>query len=106
VSQGKAGVELSIAAAEARGERVIGREVTIDTAAGRVRVDLAVRDAAGNLKFIDSKNGRFAGLTPNQAKAYPVIESFGGIPRGQRAAEAGLEPGAPIGPTPVQIDPW
>ena len=106
VAKGERGVQASIAASEARGESVLGREITVDTASTRVRPDLLVRDADGNLKFIDSKNGPTAGLTKNQKVGYPELETSGGIPRGGNAAAAGLEPGVPIPPTPVQIDHW
>jgi hypothetical protein len=106
VLQGQAGVARSIAAAEARGETVLGREITVDTTGARTRPDLLVQDAEGNLKFIESKNGPFASLTPNQEAAFPLLVSEGGVPRGMNAARAGLEPGVPIGPIPVQIDWW
>ena len=106
VAKGERGVQASIDAAEQRGETVLGREITIDTNSTRVRPDILVRDADGNLKFIDSKNGPSAGLTKNQKVGYPELETSGGIPRGGNAAAAGLEPGVPIPPTPVQIDHW
>jgi hypothetical protein len=106
VLKGQAGVERSVLAAEARGETVIGREITMETSAGRTRPDLVVRDAQGNLKFIESKCGPSACLTPNQRAGFPLIESSGGIPRGANAGLAGLPPGEPIGPTPVQVDWW
>ncbi|WP_186812730.1 hypothetical protein, partial [Cellulomonas composti] len=106
VLKGEAGVQRSIAAAEARGETVLGREITMDTTAGRVRPDILVRDAEGNLKFIESKNGPSASLTPNQTVGYPILRSEGGIPRGGNASRAGLTPGEPIGPIPVQEDWW
>lgn len=84
---------------------MLGREVTIETESGvRTRPDLLVRDAEGNLKFIESKNGPGARYTPNQRDAFPQLESTGGIPRGANAADAGLNPGEPIGPIPVQTD--
>ena len=106
VAKGERGVQASVAAAEARGETVLGREVTMDTAQGRVRPDLLVRDANGDLKFIDSKNGPSAGLTTNQKVGYPELRANGGVPAGRNAEAAGLVPGVPIGPTPVQIDHW
>ena len=78
----------------------------METTAGRTRPDLLVRDADGNLRFIESKNGPYARLTPNQRAGFPLLESEGGIPRGMRALEAGLTPGEMTGPIPVQIDWW
>jgi RHS repeat-associated protein len=43
VIKGTSGVEKSIAAAEARGETILGREITMDTTGGRTRPDLLVR---------------------------------------------------------------
>ena len=106
VLKGEAGVARSIAAAEARGETVLGKEITMQTAGGRTRPDLLVRDAQGNLKFIESKCGPGACLNPNQAGRFPELQQSGGIPRGGNAAGAGLTPGRPIGPTPVQVDYW
>ncbi len=104
--KGASGVAQSVAAAEARGETVLGREITMQTAGGRTRLDLLVRDAQGALKFIESKNGPSAGLNSNQAARIPELQQSGGIPRGGNAAAAGLPPGTPVGPTPVQVDNW
>ena len=104
VLKGQAGVERSAAAAEARGETILGREITVDTAAARTRIDLATKTPSGNLKFIECKTGPCAGLTPNQRAALPEIQSKGGIPRGANAAKAGLKPGEPIGPTEVVVE--
>lgn len=78
----------------------------MDTAGGRTRPDLLVRDAQGNLKFIESKCGPGACLSPNQSVRFPELQQSGGIPRGGNAGKAGLSPGQPIGPTPVQVDWW
>lgn len=78
----------------------------MDTSAARVRPDILVQDGEGNLKFIESKNGPFASLTPNQQVGYPLLESEGGTPAGMNALNAGLAPGVSIGPIPVQIDWW
>lgn len=106
VLKGQEGVERSIAAAEARGETVVGREVTVETTDARTRPDLLVRDSGGNLKFIESKNGKYTELTPNQSSGFPLIASEGGIARGLRAMQAGLTPGEATGPIEVQIDWW
>jgi hypothetical protein len=99
-------VAQSIAAAQARGETVLGREITMQTAGGSTRPDLLVRDAQGNLTFIESKCGPGARVNTNQAARFPELQQSGGIPRGGNAAAAGLTPGRPIGPTPVQVDYW
>jgi len=106
VLQGEAGVARSIAAAEARGETVLGREITMQTSGGRTKPDILVRDAQGNLKFIESKCGPGACLNTNQKYRFPELQQSGGIPRGKNAAAAGLTPGQPMGPTPVQVDYW
>jgi RHS repeat-associated protein len=106
VLKGQAGVAQSVAAATARGEQVLGSEITV--AAGNVttRPDLLVRQANGALKFIESKCGGGACLSPNQRAGFPVIEAGGAVPRGANAAAAGLKPGQPLGPTEVQVDWW
>lgn len=104
VLKGQAGVERSVAAAEARGETVIGREITVDTPVARTRIDLATKTREGSLKFIECKNGPCADLTPGQRAAFPEIRSQGGVPRGANAAKAGLKPGEPIGPTQVVVE--
>ncbi len=104
VLNGQAGVERGVARAQARGEVVLGREITIETPIGRTRPDLLTRTPAGNLRFVECKNGPCASLTTRQKKAFPLIERQGGIPRGGNAAAAGLEPGVPIGPTRILIE--
>jgi RHS repeat-associated protein len=104
VLKGQAGVERSVAAAQARGETIVGREITVDTPAGRTRLDLAAKTPQGSLKFIECKNGPCAGLTPNQKAALPEIRNTGGVPRGKNAAKAGLKPGEAIGPTEVVVE--
>ena len=105
VDKGKEGVENSILGAEARGETVLGREVTLVTRSGRrTRVDLMVRDSNGKLKIIESKNGPHAELNPNQRAALEEIERYGARAVGKNAANAGLS--NEIGPTSVQVDRW
>jgi len=104
VLKGAQGVERSVAAAEARGESIVGREITVDTPAARTRIDLATKTPEGRLRFIECKNGPCAELTANQRAAFPEIRSQGGVPRGANAAKAGLTPGEPIGPTEVLVE--
>jgi len=90
VNAGKVGVALSIAEHEALGQKLLGTEITVDTVAGRVRLDAVFRDQKGRLVFVDAKNGPHAGLTKNQRVAYPAIEMFGGSFVGGNARKAGL----------------
>ncbi len=103
VLKGQAGVERAIAEIEAEGGTILGREITIEAGGVRTRPDLYVKTAAGKTQFVEVKNGPGAGLTTNQKVAFPAIESTGGIPRGGNAAAAGLPPGEPIPPTPVEV---
>ncbi|MFT3838512.1 MAG: RHS repeat-associated core domain-containing protein [Myxococcaceae bacterium] len=101
VRQGAAGVARAVADLEGAGGRVLGREVTIESGGVRTRPDLFVELPSGQQVFLEIKTGPSAGLTPNQAAAFPKIWTQGGVPRGANAAAAGLTPGVPIGPTPV-----
>lgn len=82
---------------------MIGTEITIDTSAGTVRLDVGSRTPQGGLRLIDSKKGPKAGLTKNQKVGYPALEKEGGMPRGPRAQGAGLTD-EPLPPTKVIID--
>jgi hypothetical protein len=103
VVKGQQGVVKSANAAQARGETILGYEITIDVSTGRIRGDIIVRDAQG-LKLIESKNGPGAKLTPNQAAAFPILPSQGGVGRGGNAQRAGLS--GNLGPLRVHIDWW
>ena len=90
------------------GGRVLGREVAIKSGGVRTRPDLYVELPNGQRAFIEVKTGPGAGLTPNQATAFPKIRDLGGVPEGANSEAAGLAPGVPIGPTPVWVvhQPW
>jgi RHS repeat-associated protein len=103
VLRGQAGVERAIAEYEAEGGSILGREITIDTSAARTRLDFVGRNKAGELEFVEVKNGPTARLSTNQELAIPVIRAQGGIPRGANAIRAGLDVGKPLPPTPVRI---
>ncbi len=105
VNKGKVGVQKSRAASAARGERFLGSEVTFDTSAGRIRGDSLVRRGK-SLKLIESKAGPHARVSRNQEAGFAALQKGGGIPRGNRAKEAGLTPDVPIGPVRVQVDKW
>jgi hypothetical protein len=114
-AKGDIGVARSIEAAMARGETVIGQQVSVTVqlpngATIDVIVDLVVRTPSGQIKFIDAKYGPGARLTENQVPGYPIVRTQGGIPHGPNAEAAlgptGWQPGQPIGPTEVQVDWW
>jgi len=103
VLQGQAGVTRAIGEIEAGGGTILGREITLQAGTVRTRPDLLVRNADGSISFVEVKSGAGAALTPNQNAGFPIIQSGGAVPRGANAAAAGLEVGAPLPPTPVQV---
>lgn len=107
-NRGAIGEDVSAVYLRMQGKTVLGRHPTVYSGGTNTRVvpDLAARDPDGTLRFIDAKTGPNAGLTPNQRVGYPEIRTQGGVPRGNNAAEAGLQPGRRIGPTPVDIHRW
>src|SRR6185312_3267372 len=102
VLQGQRGVATATGMIEGEGGEVLGSEITIDAGGVRARPDLVIRDANGNLQFVEVKTGG-ATLTPNQQVVYPLIEQGGAVPAGGNAAAAGLTPGVPLPPTPVRV---
>ncbi len=58
VAKGQVGVAKSRAAAEARGDTIIGEEVTFDAGGVRTRVDLLVETKNGQMIAIDAKRSR------------------------------------------------
>jgi RHS repeat-associated protein len=102
VLQGQRGVATAIAIIESEGGEVLGSEITIDAEGVRARPDLVVRNANGDLQFVEVKTGGGT-LTPNQEIVYPLIERGGAVPAGANAAKAGLTPGVPLPPTPVRV---
>jgi hypothetical protein len=93
------------AVVELRGEglEVAGREVTVETAVGRARLDLVTRDPQGRFSFAEVKNGPTAKLTANQRMVHEEIRTGGFIPRGESAARAGFNVGEPYGPYSVRL---
>src|SRR5690242_17685413 len=56
-----------------------GREVTIDTEGGRIRVDGIVKDLeTGEVFCVECKSSATAPLTPNQQTGIPALELGGG----------------------------
>ena len=115
VLAGQAGVRLAAAGLESAGFMVRGSEITMEAAGLRTRIDLFVRAPEGGglvpgtstrvnpLQefFVEVKTGPTARLSPNQRALFPEIREYGGIPRGARAAEAGLTVGK--GDTPYEV---
>jgi hypothetical protein len=108
VYQGQAGVKQAIADLESSGGRVMGYEITLDVNKVRTRLDLFVKLPNGKNVFLEIKTGPEARLTPNQTAAFPGIRQGGAIPAGQRASDALLDTGVPLGPTEVWVvnEPW
>ncbi|WP_181075106.1 nuclease-related domain-containing protein, partial [Rathayibacter iranicus] len=107
VNKGKRGVQASIEALEARGDTLVGKEITIDVGGVRTRMDILARTPSGELYFIEAKNGLFAKLTKNQQIAFDLIrQGKGAIPAGHNAQIAGLEPGKPLEAMEIKEDRW
>jgi RHS repeat-associated protein len=90
VLQGQAGVRAIQADLEAQGWSFQGREVTVVTPVGRVRVDLVMRDQAGELHYIEVKNGMNAELARNQNRNFPYLANGDAIAVGANAEKAGF----------------
>ncbi|KZX19699.1 hypothetical protein EV639_1182 [Rathayibacter tanaceti] len=107
VAKGQRGVQASIEALEARGDTLVGTEITLIVGGVRTRIDILAMTPSGELYFIEAKNGRHAKLTKNQEFAYPLIRAGGSaIPAGRKAEGAGLELGKPLDAMVVRVDPW
>ncbi len=68
----------------------------------RVRLDAMGRDDTGALRLTDFKSSPTAGLTPNQAAGYPLLEQYGGKVVGNSGG-TDYPAGFPIPPTHVDI---
>ncbi len=97
VNKGKVGEALSEKEALAAGEKIRGKQVTLELPSGkRARPDLLTETEQGELKVREAKNGPTAKLTPGQTELKQTTQSGGSvIPRGANAKAAGLEPGKP-----------
>jgi len=100
---GTEGEDQVIRELEAKGAKVLGREITLQTTAGVTRVDMVIKNAEGGLEVVEVKNGVSARLTPRQQAAFVSIQQSGAEPRGVNATRAGLPVGRQMGPTPVRI---
>jgi len=75
VLKGVEGLEKATAEIEAEGGQVLGKEITVETSAGRARVDLAYKDSSGKLVLGEAKNGPTATLNPNQKSVYQALKN-------------------------------
>ncbi len=83
--KGEAGVNRAIEEYTADGAKFLEKEVTLDVHGTRVRVDAAF-EKNGEIILMEVKNGKYAGFTPNQFKAYPeMMFQIPVIPRGMNA---------------------
>jgi RHS repeat-associated protein len=74
----------------------IAQQVTVKTGGGRTVVDVAGRDAAGNVVLIEAKGSAAARLSPNQAARHAEIGQTGGVVVG--AGKPGMPGGTQIPP--------
>jgi RHS repeat-associated protein len=105
-SREQVGLLFSETAAAYRGEIVVAREVTIQTSAARVRVDMVTRNLFGESTLIDAKFGPGARLTPNQTVGYPAFSVGGGTVRGANGIPAGWPAGTRLPAGQVRVDRW
>jgi hypothetical protein len=98
VIKGEVGEALSELEAEAAGETIKGKQVTLELPSGRrARPDTLTETDQGNLKAREAKFGPTAKLTEGQLELQKVINAGGTvIPRGDNAEQAGLTPGVPV----------
>lgn len=109
--RGNLGEAVTAQALRQQGGTVLGRQVTVYPigTSRRVIPDFFVRNADATLGWVDSKvvqAGRRPTFTPNQRTGFPRLETVGGRPVGQNAADAGLPPGQPVPPMPVTVRQW
>jgi RHS repeat-associated protein len=74
----------------------VAQQVTIKTAGGRTVMDVAGRDAAGNVVLVEAKGSATARLSRNQAARHAEIEQTGGVVVG--AGKPGMPGGTQIPP--------
>ncbi len=103
VAKGQEGVEIVKRDLLSEGRTIRGDEVTFDTKKGTTRLDIMTETRQGDLVGVECKTGPCAAVNKNQRGNFEQLETHGGIPRGQRAKDAGLEPGKPLAPFRVEV---
>lgn len=99
-AKGEAFEQATASALRSTGENV-AEQVTVKTASGtRTRIDL-VANKDGACRLVECKSSATAGLTKNQTKAFPEIESTGAVVAGR--GKPGMPGGTQIPPTKVEI---
>ena len=104
VNKGKLGEALSEQAATARGERIVGRQLSLRTPSGLWRKIDIVTEANGKTLLTEAKMGT-GRLTAAQRKKDAEIARAGGTFFGKNAEAANVA-GKTIGPTDVRVDHW
>lgn len=100
-AKGEAFEQAVVASAKSRGAEVV-EQITVKTQSGtRTRLDMVSREADGSCKLIECKSSATAGLTKNQTKAFPEIESSGATVVGQGKGD--FPGGMQIAPQKVEI---
>jgi hypothetical protein len=106
VQKGIEGVRLSQQEARAAGEKLLGDEITFELpSGGKMRADSLTETSDQALKIREAKNGPNARLTERQREMQDVVQTGGTvIPRGQKAADAGLSVGVPTRIDEYEVD--
>lgn len=104
--KGVVGEERTVAGILEQGGVPIGEHVTFVGPTGqRTTIDIVWVDSEGFLRATETKFGEYAGLTKPQRIVFPQGGHLTLTPVGERAAEAGLPPGQPVG-IHVDIQRW
>jgi len=82
----------------------VAEQVTIEASNGtKTRPDFLTVNSEGVIGITEAKSSATASFTPNQLIAFPLIEEFGGVVKGNNGASIGLPAGTQIPPTKVNV---
>ncbi|HJR99860.1 MAG TPA: RHS repeat-associated core domain-containing protein, partial [Flavobacterium sp.] len=82
----------------------VAEQVTIEASNGtKTRPDFLTVNSEGAIGITEAKSSATASFTPNQLIAFPLIEEFGGVVKGNNGASIGLPAGTQIPPTKVNV---
>lgn len=100
-AKGEAFEQAVVASAKSRGAEVV-EQITVKTQSGtKTRLDMISREADGGCRLVECKSSATAGLTRNQGKAFPEIESGGATVVGKGKGD--FPGGTQIPPQKVEI---